>query len=93
MVEGTVDAVSYTHLDVYKRQLVGHIIKGAVFMEEHGILCIERGTHVETVEPHLVGINFLVPEASFFGAGMRAELITQMISRFLVFFFSGYPIE
>ena len=41
------------------------------------IVGIEGLGHVEAVEPHLMGVGLLVPEAAFGGAGMVLQLVAE----------------
>ena len=69
---------------------IGIIIHAAVAV---GILGIEGGTHVDTVKPHLMGIDFLVPEASIVITGMIVELASHQVKRLAVLLLFGAIID
>ena len=54
---------------------------------------VERLRHVETVQPYLVGIDVLVPEASFLCSRHRIQLGSYMIQRQFVFLIPGLVIQ
>ena len=53
---------------VHHTELTHHVIENRVLVCPYGIVRIERLTHIQTVEPHLPWIHFLVPEPAFRGA-------------------------
>ena len=57
------------------------------------ILHIERLSHIKTIQPDLVWINFFVPEVSFFCTRLSKELRINCIHGFSVFFFSGQVVQ
>src|SRR5947209_1450527 len=68
----------------HQYELVRNVVEVRVFMKRRGVLCIERLSHVEAVEPHLRRINLLMPEAAFRSARVSLQLLAQSISSFLV---------
>ena len=62
-------------------------------MEKSRILGIKRRAHVNAVEPHLVRITLLVPEAALAGAGLGLELFAQKTGGLLVALFVRQAIE
>src|SRR6266498_3931350 len=48
-----------------QNELFGDVVKIAVFMKHRGVLGIEGLSHIETVQPHLRRIYFLMPETAF----------------------------
>ena len=58
------------------------IVFGPVVAER--IFGIERRTHVDAVQPHLVRVDQLVPESPFLGAWLTGELCTEHVKRFLI---------
>jgi len=43
---------------------VNNIIKESRLIEGNGIFSVKRLSHVNPIQPHLEGIDFLVPEAA-----------------------------
>ena len=54
---------------------------------------IEGLGHVDAVQPHLVGVDGLVPEIPLMGAGLPAQLCPEEIRRPAVFFIPGALIQ
>ena len=63
----TSDAVSYTHLDVYKRQVLGEVIVNPTFLFRMDVRDLTFGNHEGA------GINFA--EFSITGDGVDLSLI------------------
>ena len=51
-------------MTLHQNKLSGNIIEVRVFMETLRIFGIERLGHVQAIQPHLIRINFLVPETT-----------------------------
>lgn len=49
------------------------------------ILHVERLSHVHAVQPYLVGIDLLVPEVAFLGAGLGLHLAVDQVDGLAVF--------
>ena len=49
--------------------------------------------HVQTIQPHLIGVTFFVPKTIFFVAGVAIELAAQQICGFFVLFFFGFLVQ
>jgi hypothetical protein len=62
---------------VREQDLLGDIVEIGGLVEVGGVLGVERAGHEEAVEPHLVRVNLLVPEAAAGGARLLAELVAQ----------------
>ena len=69
--------------------LMSHIVEPCRLVESRGELGIERGGHIDTVQPHLVGIDLLVPEAPFLSAWMGPQLLPQQRSSLFVALVTG----
>ena len=82
---------------VCKAELPGDIgyVLCAVFFRNiaHGVLCVEGLGHVEAVEPHLAGIDFLVPESTLGRARLLFQLLVQAVHGAAVFRFAGDVVE
>ena len=62
---------------VHEDDLLRDVVAERGLGEEPGILREERRGHVETVEPHLMRITFLVPESALAGARVGGHLGAQ----------------
>ncbi len=60
-----------------QRDLFDDLVVGRRIVEGAAELGQERRGHVRAVEPHLIRINLLVPEAAVHGARLRFELALQ----------------
>ena len=67
------------------------IILRAIITES--ILCIKRSSHIKSVQPHLMRINFLVPKTAIIITGLSFKLAVKQIERFLVFRIFGLLIN
>jgi hypothetical protein len=67
-----------------EQDLFGHVVEEGRLAEGGAVLGEKRGSHVDTIEPHLVRVDVLVPKAALFGAGMTAHLAAQKFESFLV---------
>ena len=56
-------------------------------------LGVERAGHVDAVEPHLVGVDALVPEAAARRARLSAQLLAQDLGGRAVALVTGLPVE
>ena len=55
------------------------------FVVERGrVLGIERQPHINPVQPHLIRVDFFVPEATLTGTGMAAQLFSQQLNRLTI---------
>src|SRR5262245_30676209 len=70
-------------LDQYK--LFGDVVERCVFMKDGGVFGVKRLSHVQTIEPHLGGVDLLVPKATFGSARVRPELRPQQTGSLTVF--------
>ena len=81
----------------HRPELEGDVFEARRFQavrdETQGILRIERLGHVESVQPHLLRIDLLVPETAFRGAGLALDLMVKRIHRHTVLLFPGQFIE
>ena len=77
----------------HQNKLPGYIIKVGVFMKCCGILGIERLSHVETIEPHLMRIDLFVPEPTVRRSRMRLQLLTKQCGSFPVFFLTCHFVK
>ena len=57
------------------------------------ILHVERLSHVHAVQPYLVGIDLLVPEVAFLGAGLGLHLAVDQVDGLAVFFLTIQGIQ
>ena len=57
------------------------------------VLREERRAHVQAVEPHLIRVPLLVPEAAFLGARMLAHLLAQELDGLAVLFVLRLRVE
>ena len=57
------------------------------------ILRVERSSHVNSVQPHLVGINLFVPETTVLIARLSFKLAIKQVERFLIFRILGLLID
>ena len=73
-------------------ELVGNVIP-VVLAKDLGKLCIKRLGHVQAVEPHLRGVNFLVPEAALGSARLSLQLLAQGGGGLPVFLLPRHLIE
>ena len=65
----------------------------AVCNKTDGVLRIEGLCHVKAVQPHLIGIYLLVPEAAFRSAGLVQDLAVEAVHCCAVLLFTGYVIK
>ena len=49
--------------------------------------------HVQTIQPHLIGVPFFVPKAIFFVAGVAAELAAQQVCGFFVLLLFSFLVQ
>src|SRR5581483_8023148 len=68
-------------------ELPSDIVERTIFVKGRGVLGIKRLTHVQAVQPHLIGIDFLMPETALVCAGVSSQVLSQLIGSFFVFFF------
>ncbi len=66
---------------VDQRDLVDDIGECRGIPGRQRVLGIEGAAHVDAIEPHLIGIHALVPEAARRGPRLRAQLLAQEIRR------------
>jgi hypothetical protein len=80
-------------MTLHQDELLSNIAEGCVVVKRRGIFGIEGLTHVEPVEPHLRGIDLLVPEASVRRPWLLFQLLTQQSGRLLVLFLFGVLVK
>jgi hypothetical protein len=78
MIEKTGLFISGMTIDVHK--LVDDVIKRVGLVKHPRKHRIERFTHEQTVKPHLIRIDLLVPESAFPGARMMTQLESERLS-------------
>ena len=54
---------------------------------------IEHLSHVDAVQPDLVGVDGLVPEIPLHGSGLTRQVALQVLRRQAVFFLPGGPVQ
>ncbi len=69
--------VRIAHVLVHEEELVGDVVEVGGGLEGDGELGAEGFGHVGAVEPHLVGVDLLVPVAAAGGARLKGELIVE----------------
>ena len=69
----------------YCNKLIDNILIILYTVVTKSIFGIERCSHINAIQPHLIGINFLMPETSILIAWMGIELATQQVYSFLIF--------
>ena len=57
------------------------------------ILCVERSSHVNSVQPHLVGINLFMPKTTVLITRLSFKLAIKQVERFLIFRILGLLID
>jgi hypothetical protein len=65
----------------HQQELPGDVVEGGRLAEGARVLGVERLRHVQPVEPHLLRVDLLVPEAALGRARLRAELRAQRVER------------
>lgn len=61
-----------------------------VRLEPAGVLCIVVGSHVDSIQPHLVGVGRLsVPEAAILVARREIELLAESVRGNLILLVAG----
>ena len=68
----------------YSNKLIHYICIILHLIVAKSIFCVKRRSHVDTIEPHLIGINLFMPETTILIAWMRVKLTTQQINCFLI---------
>ncbi len=69
--------VRIAHVLVHEEELVGDVVEVGGGLEGGGVLGAEGFGHVGAVEPHLVGVDLLVPVAAAGGARLKGELVVE----------------
>ena len=62
---------------VHQQKLFGDVVEVGGGLEGDGVLGAEGFGHVGAVEPHLVGIDLLVPVAAAGSARLKGELVVE----------------
>ena len=89
-----VEAVAQiTHEPVYIQELAVTVVAVFSVIVCEFILHIERLGHVQTVKPHLIGVDLFVPEIAGGSPGLAFQLAVYGIDGFAVLFFPGKLIE
>ena len=79
--------VFHNPLDV--EELVVNVFPVLRIVERRLVLHVERQPHVKPVEPHLVRVDFLVPEIPLLRARLVLHLVVEVFERLPVFFLFG----
>ena len=74
-------------------KLMKNVIIVLLVIEFGLILHVERLSHVHAVQPYLVGIDLLVPEVAFLGAGLGLHLAVDQVDGLAVFFLTIQGIQ
>ena len=69
--------VRIAHVLVHEEELAGDVVEVGGLLEGGGVLGPKGLGHVGAVEPHLVGVDLLVPVAAAGGAGLKGELVVE----------------
>ncbi len=81
------------HVGFYIFKLVNDVL-ALLHLREAGLVAhVERLRHVEAVQPDLVRVDVLVPEAAFLRARHRVELGADKVERLPVLFIAGLVVE
>src|SRR5436853_6607993 len=64
-----------TRVCLHQNELLGYVFKVSVFVKGRGVLSVKWFAHVETIQPHLRRIDFLVPETAFGSSRLRLQLL------------------
>ena len=67
--------------------------KSCGLLEGGGVRGAEGLGHVGAVEPHLVGVDLLVPVAAAGGAGLQGELVVEELGGLGVLFLLGDAVD
>ena len=79
---------------IRQNQLLCRVTLRRFIRAESGrILQIKGNGHVLAIQPHLAGINLLMPEPAVAGAGLGVQLGAQQRGGLFVFFLSGLLIQ
>ncbi len=62
---------------VHQQDLFRHVVEDLALGKDLAVLRVERRAHEQPVEPHLVGIALLVPEAALAGPRLLRELTPE----------------
>ena len=64
---------------VHQTELRRYILNALVHIVLHGVADIERLCHIQPVQPHLMRVDFLVPETAFLRPRMLRQLHKQTV--------------
>jgi hypothetical protein len=71
--------VRIAHVGVHQQKLFGDVVEVGGGLEGDGVFGAKGFGHVSAVEPHLVGIDLLVPVAAGGSARLKGELIVEKL--------------
>ena len=74
-------------------KLMKNVIIVLLVIEFGLILHVEGLSHVHAVQPYLIGIDLLVPEVAFLGAGLGLHLAVDQVDGLAVFFLTIQGIQ
>ena len=64
---------------LHPHELVGDVVEGLGLLEQAAVLGVKRLGHVQSVEPHLIGVALFVPKAALFRAGLLGKLLPEQV--------------
>ena len=68
---------------VHQQDLFGHVVEDLALGKDLAVLRVERRSHKQSVQPHLIGISLLVPEATLAGPRLLLELAPEELDGLL----------
>ena len=81
------------HVGVHEEELFGDVVEVGGLLEGGGVGGAEGLGHVGAVEPHLVGVDLLVPVAARGGARLDGELVFEEPGGLGVLFLLGNAVD
>ena len=81
------------HLCPDSTELAADILVAFAVLIFTGVLSVEHLGHIQTIQPHLVGVNGLVPEIALMGTGLTEQLAIEGINGLAVLFLAALGVD